>query len=97
MDLIMQWKITTFCKTYIFIKNLIITHYNNFEFVTHYHNPSLGLTTKARACKVACQKEAQESHFMILGMQKIVKEWTFTLLSEFPFWELESQWTSEFS
>jgi hypothetical protein len=74
MDLIMQWKITTFCKTYIFIKNLIITHYNNFEFVTHCHNPSLGLTTKARACKVACQKEAQESHFMLLGMQKIVKE-----------------------
>jgi hypothetical protein len=28
-------------------------------------------------------------------VQKNVKEWTLTLPSEFPFWELESQWTSK--
>jgi hypothetical protein len=52
--------------------------------------------TKVRACKVAGQKWAQESHFMISGVQKSVREWTLTLPSEFPFWELKSQWTLEF-
>jgi len=37
-------------------------------------NPSLGLVTKARACKGAGQKKAQESHFILLGMQKSVRE-----------------------
>jgi hypothetical protein len=31
-------------------------------------NLSLGLATKARACKVAGQEWAQESHFMIPGV-----------------------------
>jgi hypothetical protein len=34
---------------------------------------------------------------MLLGMQNSVREWTITFPSEFPFWELESQWTSKFS
>jgi hypothetical protein len=34
---------------------------------------------------------------MLLGVQKSVKEWTLTLLSELPFWELESRWTPKFS
>jgi len=34
---------------------------------------------------------------MFLRMQKNVREWTFTLLSEFSFWELESWWTPKFS
>ncbi len=59
------------------------------------YNPSLGLTTKARACKGAGQKKAQESHFILLGMQENVREWTPTLPNELPFWELESQWTPE--
>jgi hypothetical protein len=29
-------------------------------------------------------------------VQKSVREWTFTLLRELSFWELESQWTFEF-
>jgi len=33
---------------------------------------------------------------MLSGVQKSVKEWTLTLPSELPFWELESQWTPEF-
>jgi hypothetical protein len=37
-------------------------------------NLSLGLTTKVRACKSVGQKEARESHFMIPGVQKNVKE-----------------------
>jgi len=34
---------------------------------------------------------------MLLGVQKSVREWTFTLPSELLFWELESQWTFKFS
>jgi len=34
---------------------------------------------------------------MLLGVQKSVKEWTLTLPSELPFWELESQLTPESS
>jgi hypothetical protein len=34
---------------------------------------------------------------MLLEVQKSVREWTLTLPSEFPFWELESRWTPEFS
>jgi hypothetical protein len=56
-------------------------------------NPSLGLATKARACKVVGQKWARESHFLIPGMQKSVRERTLTLPSELPRWELESRWT----
>jgi hypothetical protein len=33
---------------------------------------------------------------MFPGVQNSVREWTFTLLSELPCWELESQWTFEF-
>jgi len=34
---------------------------------------------------------------MFPEVQKSVREWTFTLSSELPFWELESRWTPEFS
>jgi len=33
---------------------------------------------------------------MSVGVQENVKEWTPTFPSEFPLWELESQWTFEF-
>jgi hypothetical protein len=32
------------------------------------HNPSLGFTTKARACKVAGKEGARESHHMFSGV-----------------------------
>jgi hypothetical protein len=60
------------------------------------HNLNFQLTTKGRACKVMGQEEARRSHLMLLKVQKSVREWTFTLPSELPFWELESQWTPEF-
>ncbi len=54
------------------------------------HNLSLGLTTKAKACKVASQEGSP-------GMKESVREWTLTLLKELPPWELESRWTLECS
>jgi hypothetical protein len=36
------------------------------------HNPSLGVTTKAKgACKVPSQEEARVSHHMLLGVWKV--------------------------
>jgi hypothetical protein len=40
----------------------------------HYHNPSVGLATKARGCKVVGQEEAQESCHMLPGVQESVRE-----------------------
>jgi hypothetical protein len=34
---------------------------------------------------------------MFLGMWESVREWTSTLMSELPLWELESRWTPKFS
>jgi hypothetical protein len=67
-----------------------VSHMWPYEFfcVKGCHNPSLGLTTKARACKVA----GQEKKF---GRKGSVREWTLTLPREFPPWELESWWTPE--
>jgi hypothetical protein len=39
---------------------------------------------------VRAKYEAQESHFMLPGVQESVREWTLTLLSELSLWELES-------
>jgi hypothetical protein len=64
------------------------------------HNPSLGLTTKAKACKGMGQEWSRRVTFHDLesvGMWENVKEWTFALPSELPLWELESRWTLEFS
>ncbi len=47
--------------------------------------------------KLWAKKEAQGSHLMLSGVQKSVREWTFTLPSELPFWELEFQWISKSS
>jgi hypothetical protein len=49
-----------------------------------------GLTT------LWAKRGSRESHLMLLGVQKNVREWTLTLPSEFSFWELESQWTFKF-
>jgi hypothetical protein len=61
------------------------------------HNPSLGITTKARVCKGAGQEEAQESHLMFLGVKENVREQTLTFPSELPFMELEYGWTPKSS
>jgi len=51
-------------------------------------NPSLGLATKARACKVVGQEGS-------LRVKENAREWTLTLPKEPPLWELESKWTPE--
>jgi len=61
--------------------------------ISQCHNPNFGLTTKVRAYKGVGQKGARESHVMLPGVQESVRERTFTLPNELPFWELESRWT----
>jgi hypothetical protein len=58
------------------------------KIVNNCRNPSFGLTTKARACKVAGQERKPGS-----VSQESVREWTLTLRRELPPWELDSQWT----
>jgi hypothetical protein len=58
---------------------------------------ALGSRPKQRFARMRAKREAQTSHFVFLGAQKSVKEWTLTLPRELPLWELESQWASEFS
>jgi hypothetical protein len=44
----------------------------------------LGSRPQQELAKVWAKNEAQESHFMLLGMWEIVREWTSTLPSELP-------------
>jgi len=57
---------------------------------------ALGSWPRQGLVKVRAKREAQESHFMLSGMQESVMKWTLTLSSELPLWELESLWTSKF-
>jgi len=59
------------------------------------HNPSLGLTTKVRAWKGADQKCNLGVAFTLLRVWEDVKQWTHTLPSGLPLWELKSRWTFE--
>jgi hypothetical protein len=58
---------------------------------------TLGSQPKQRFARLRAKREAQESHLMFPGVKKSVREWTFTLPSELPFWEFESRWTPESS
>jgi hypothetical protein len=58
---------------------------------------TLGLRPRQGFGKVWAKKEAWESHLMLLGVWENVREWTSTLPSELPLWELESWWISRFS
>ncbi len=58
---------------------------------------ALGLWPRQGLAKVRAKSEAQESHFILPGMQKSVKEWALTLPNELPHWELDSRWTPKFS
>jgi hypothetical protein len=58
---------------------------------------TLGSWPKQGLARLRAKKEARESHLMLSGVQKSVKEWTFTFPNELPFWELESQWILESS
>jgi hypothetical protein len=48
------------------------------------HNPNLGFTTKAKACKGAGEEWVRESHFMLSGVQESVREWTPSTLKWTP-------------
>jgi hypothetical protein len=54
---------------------------------------ALGSQPRQRLAQVWAKSETRESHFMLLRMWDSVREWTPTLPSELPFWELESWWT----
>jgi hypothetical protein len=56
-----------------------------------YRNPTLGLATKVKGWKVASQEGDLRVTSHALGSAKSVREWTLTLPSELPCWELESQ------
>ncbi len=58
---------------------------------------ALGLRPRQGLANVWAKSEAQEFHFMFPRVWESVREWTSTFPNEFPFWELESQWTSKFS
>jgi hypothetical protein len=57
---------------------------------------ALGLWQRQGLAKVQAKSVAWESHSMLLAVYKSVKEWTLTLPSELPFWELESRWIPKF-
>ncbi len=82
-------------STFFKLEKPFLKHLEGFILLSRCCNPSLKLATKARACKGAGQEWAQESHFIFLGVQESVREWTPTLTNELPLWELESQWTSK--
>jgi hypothetical protein len=67
----------------------------NFENFKTLNVATLALSSRPRQglARLQAKREARESHIMLLGVQKSVKEWTPTLPSELPFWEFESQWT----
>jgi hypothetical protein len=56
---------------------------------------ALGLRPRQGLARVRAKREAWESHFVLLRVQKSVREWTLTLPRKLPLWELESQWTLE--
>ncbi len=58
---------------------------------------SFGLLTKARVCEGVGQVWRLGVTFHAPGMWESVREWTPTLPSELPLWELESRWILEFS
>jgi hypothetical protein len=67
--------------------------HSSFEIFTSYsecHNPSFGLATKTKACKVAGQKGNP-------GVKESVREWALTFPKELPLWELDSRWTPKCS
>jgi len=52
------------------------------------YNLALGSRPRQGLAKVWAKYEAWESHFMLMGVQECVREWTLTLPSELPLWEL---------
>ncbi len=60
------------------------------------HDPNFSLTTKIRAWKGVGRECNLGVTPTLPGVQKNVREWPHTLLSELSFWELKSLWIPEF-
>ncbi len=58
---------------------------------------ALGLRPRQGVTRLWVKRKTRESHHMLPGVPKSVREWTLTLPSELPCWELESKWTPESS
>jgi len=69
----------------------------NFPWTVHVTTLALGSWLKQGAWKGSSQKYNPGITFTLWGMQENVREWTHTFPSGLPLWELESQWTFEFS
>jgi hypothetical protein len=79
-------------------KERALTLCSSIVFTSYSHlcrNPNLELTTKVRGCKVAGQKKDSRITSHAPKSAKSVKEWTFTLPSGLPCWELDSQMDSQ--
>jgi hypothetical protein len=73
----------------------VFMHTIVYYFVT---TPALGSRTRQGLVRLWAKKEAWESHLVLLGVQKSVREWTLTLPNELPLWENWSpKWTFKFS
>ncbi len=60
-------------------------------------DPSLGLATTVRGCKVASQEKDPGVTSHALESAKSAREWTFTFQNEFPCWSWSLKWTLESS
>jgi hypothetical protein len=58
---------------------------------------ALGLRRRQGFAKVRTNSEAWKSHFIFRGVWESVREWTSTLPSELPLWELEFRWNPKSS
>jgi hypothetical protein len=56
---------------------------------------ALGSWPRQRFVRVRAKREAWESNLMFPGVYESVKEWTLTLPSDLPLWELESRWSPD--
>jgi hypothetical protein len=56
---------------------------------------ALGSWPRQGVARLRAKRKTHESHHMLLGMPKSVREWTLTLQSEFPCWELEFRMDSQ--
>jgi hypothetical protein len=84
----------SFDRCDIYIEYIQVLFYCNCNLIA---TLTLGSQPRQGLAKVHAKKEARESHFMLPGVLESVKEWTLTLPSQLPLWELESQWTPESS
>jgi hypothetical protein len=86
------------CKpSVIFLFHRMTLHYFLITNGSSVRTRALGSWPKQGLARLRAKREAWESHFMLLKVQKNVNKWALTFANELPFWELESQWTPKSS